>query len=169
MHWIWVRVPMCTADAQACAPAGVHGSCIYRPEELLTSPTACRKATVCVSAGALNLTVEGEGWLDWSWGFKQTSLMDNKDKGVGGWVLAWVGLGWEGMHKGWNSRGKVPRVHMCLCLVRSYVVYLVLAICSFTQSAILWLFKISASIRLNKLKLHVSLFSLIFLQALPLF
>lgn len=61
MWRIWVHVSMCAAGAQACTPAGVHGLCIYSPKELLTSPTACRKTTVCVSRGALNLTVEGEG------------------------------------------------------------------------------------------------------------
>lgn len=82
---------MCAAGAQACTPAGVRALCIYSPRELLTSPTAPRTTTLCVSRGPLNLTMKGEEERrDWSWGLKQTTLMDNKDKVGGGgcWLVS---------------------------------------------------------------------------------
>lgn len=35
--------------------------------------------------------------------------------GGGGGGGVGLGLGLGGLHKGWDSGGKVPRVHMCLC------------------------------------------------------
>lgn len=121
------------AGAQACTPAGVRAFCIYSPREVLTAPPAT--TTLCVSRGPLNLTVEGEGWRDWSWGLKQTTLMDNKDRGGVG--CCWLGLGGRGgvcVCKGWDSRGEGPQGACVFALVCPYVVYQVLEISSVIHS-----------------------------------
>ena len=51
------------------------------------------------------------------------------------WRWRWRDVGMGGVHKGWDGRGKVPRVPLCLCSAGSYVVYCVTEI-SFSQICI---------------------------------
>lgn len=77
--------------------------------------------------------------------------MDNKDKtgGWGGWC--WLRLvGARGVHKGCDSRGKVPRVHVCLCWCGYSVVYQFLEMCSFKHPLSLLPFLIATFTWLDK-------------------